>query len=115
MKPIRIGAKSKKETDVNKQIIDAYHKMGIKCWRNNSGGVKRGGRWISLSPPGTPDIIGYWPNGKFLGIENKSNGEPLSGAQGDFAYDAIQSGAKVIIVKSLDEAIEYAVRGEWKL
>lgn len=45
---------------------------GIFSWRNNTGAVEVEGRYIRYGLPGSPDILGILPDGKFLGVECKT-------------------------------------------
>jgi len=55
------------ETEIQKQILDYLTTVGIFAWRNNSG---RRGK-VSYGLPGSCDILGILPDGRFLGIEVK--------------------------------------------
>ena len=64
-------AKSEKEIQ---KIILAYAKSHSKiAWidRANSGKVRVKGGFMQLHESGTPDLIGYSIDGKFIGIEIK--------------------------------------------
>jgi hypothetical protein len=67
-----------KETDCQKEIIAFLEQVGCYVWRNNSGVAKTGGRFVRYGKPGSSDIIGISPNGLFVAVEVKSNGEPLT-------------------------------------
>ena len=69
------------EKEIQRAVLKLLKDMGIEAWRTNSGmqvheateNSKR--RVIRSAPPGTPDIIGWLPGGRFLGIEIKRPGE----------------------------------------
>lgn len=67
-----------KETDCQKQIIAFLEKVGCYVWRNNSGVMRSGGRFVRFGKTGSSDVIGISPNGLFMAVEVKSNGEPLT-------------------------------------
>ena len=94
-----------KESIVQKEIVEFLNKVGINAWRQNSGMIKSGSRFIRVGIKGCPDIIGWWPDGKFLGIEVKSNNEPTTPAQKDFIDQINEAGGYAFIAKSLDDAI----------
>ena len=65
--------KYKSEGEIQKEIL-AYAKKHPKiAWidRANSGKVKVRGGFMQLHEKGTPDLIGYSVDGKFIGIEVK--------------------------------------------
>jgi len=64
---------NKSEKQIQKEIL-AYAKKHPKiAWidRANSGKVKVKGGFMQLHENGTPDLIGYSVDGKFIGIEIK--------------------------------------------
>jgi len=94
------------ETETNKQMVEYLVKCGLFVWRNNTGCMKSGGRFVHFGKAGSGDIIGCLPDGRFLSIENKSNGEPISDAQKKFADEIRTHGGIALFVKSLDDLIE---------
>ena len=91
------------ETEIQKDIMDYLKLKGIKAWRNNSGQARYN---IKLAPNGTPDIIGYLPNGKFLGIEVKKPKKKLSPDQELWHSQAILAGCVIITARSVDDVME---------
>lgn len=67
-----------KEVECQKQIIAFLEKAGCYVWRNNSGVMRSGGRFVRFGKTGSSDVIGISPNGLFMAVEIKSNGEPLT-------------------------------------
>lgn len=61
-----------KEAAVLHDCMRWLKQAGIFAWRNNSGTLWAGGQPVSFGYPGSPDIIGILPDGKFLGVECKS-------------------------------------------
>lgn len=100
-------SKKRPESIVQKEIVDFLAKVGITAWRQNSGLIKSGSRFIRVGKKGCPDIIGWWPDGKFLGIEVKSNGEPLTGEQADFIGWINHSGGRAIVAYELDHVVRF--------
>ena len=90
------------ETEIQKQILDYLKTTGVKAWRANSG---KGRYNVYLSPAGTPDIIGYLPSGKFLGIEVKKPGEKPIEKQVEWMEAAAGSGCIIIVAHCLDDVI----------
>jgi hypothetical protein len=68
-----------------------------------SGMVRMGKNYIKGAPKGTPDICGFLPDGRFLGIEAKSTTGRLRPEQYDFAVNATRAGAVVLVASSWEE------------
>lgn len=64
---------SKSEGEIQKEILTYAKKHPKIAWidRANSGKVKVRGGFMQLHEKGTPDLIGYSIDGKFIGIEIK--------------------------------------------
>lgn len=62
------------ETKVSREIRDCLNKAFpyIRYWRNQCGLAKgfKGGI-VRMGEPGTPDYVGYLPDGRFFGLEVK--------------------------------------------
>lgn len=70
---------SKYENELTQQIIEYIISLGGDAVRTNSGTVKVRGAWMHNGKKGWPDITGYMPDGRFLGIEVKDlNKKPSS-------------------------------------
>ncbi len=67
-----------------KNSILAYLRlMRFFHWKNNTGAVKIGGRFVEFGEPGMPDICMILPkSGRFVGIEVKRPLGPRGGANG---------------------------------
>ena len=78
-------------------------------WRNNSGAMKVGARFIRYGLPGSPDVIGI-VNGQFVGIEVKREDGKQSEHQQEFERLATKYGGHYAVVRSAREAIESVVR-----
>ena len=94
------------ETETNKQMVEYLTRCGCFIWRNNTGCMKSGGRFVRFGKAGSGDIIGMTRHGKFLSVENKSNGEPISEAQKWFADNVQACHGIALFVTSLDDLIE---------
>ena len=64
---------SKSEGEIQKIILAHAKKHPKVAWmdRANSGKVKVRGGFMQLHEKGTPDLIGYSVDGKFIGVEVK--------------------------------------------
>ena len=96
------------ESEIQKQILSWLEFSGIEAWRQNSG---KGKHNMYLAPAGTPDIIGYMPDGRFIGIEVKQPTEQQTDNQVEWMEKAIKAGCVVFVAHSLDEAIREIERG----
>lgn len=103
----RNGRRQNAETVLMRACLDwiALH-PGIvpKAWRNNSGlAVLRRGGAIQLAPIGSPDIVGFLADGRFVGIECKLPGEEPSEEQAEFLGLIQRSGGVALVVRGVDE------------
>ena len=104
------------EADVQRRILVALADMGIEADRTQSG--KRSGGKMNLGKPGRPDVTGYLPNGRYLGIEVKRPGEKIiPGSEQDLWHQrARKAGCAVTCVDNLRDAIAFvqsALREPW--
>lgn len=95
----------KKTNKITAEIISLLKLYGVRAWRNNTGAISRGGRFIKFGLPGSPDIIGYTNKGRFLGIEfkNSETSDILSSEQIDFCSDAINCDCLICVASSVKE------------
>ncbi len=94
------------ESAVLQACLQALQLYGIYAWRNNTGAVKNGNRLIRFGQPGSSDILGICPDGRFLAVECKnSKGGIVSDAQKDFQNQITANGGIAIIVSSADELL----------
>lgn len=80
-----------------------------RYWRNNSGayavGEGRARRYVKFGEKGSPDVIGYLPDGKFFGIEVKRpSGKPTQ-EQADFIAQAVATGALCGVCRSVGDVL----------
>jgi hypothetical protein len=100
------------ETKVSKQIREAIKRLfpQIRFWRNQCGLAKglRGGI-VRLGEPGTPDYVGYLPDGRFFGMEikdpNGKTSKEREALQNSRLQDIRACGGVAIKVSSVEEAI----------
>lgn len=97
--------KGVKEDEVLHGCLEYLRLRGIFCFRNNSGAAKVGKRLIRFGLPGSSDIIGILPDGRFLAVECKrEKGGVLSDLQKSF-LSAIESNNSVAIVANSVEKL----------
>ncbi len=104
----------KRETETTKEMLQVLEKAGFYVWRNNSGVMVIGSRFVRFGKAGSSDIIGWTPYGQFIAIENKTNGEPIKESQQEF-IDALNSrGGFGIIAMSVEDVIDFVESGIWR-
>ncbi len=98
---------SKAETELAKAIRDALTALGLVVWREQCGKVpvKRG--YMHLAPEGTPDLVGYLPGGRLLGLEIKTARGKERPAQTEWLARAKAAGCCVATVRSVEEAVAF--------
>jgi hypothetical protein len=89
------------ENNIQRQILEWLKLNHIEAWRNNTG--RRGG--VSYGKKGLPDIIGYLPDGRFLGIEVKSKNGKISKEQNEFIQRAKESSALCFVANDVVDVI----------
>ena len=93
-----------KENAVLSQCLSYLQIRGIFAWRNNTGALKIGKRFIRFGKPGSSDILGILPNGQFLAVECKrEKGGILSDIQVEFLNRIKANGGIAVVVHSVDE------------
>lgn len=95
------------ESRLQKDIIEFLERRGIFHYRQNSGAVKRGNRYIRFtSLSGLPDVICI-VDGIYLGLEiKKPKGGKVSPVQKETHALIKAAGGECHIVKSVDEVRE---------
>ena len=81
-------------------------------WRNNSGAMKVGARFIRYGLVGSPDVIGI-VNGQFVGLEVKREDGKQSEHQQEFERLARKYGGRYAVVRSVREAIDSVAK--WQM
>lgn len=100
-------AKGLKENAVLEQCLDYLHVKQIFAWRNNTGAVKVGKRFIRFGYVGSSDIIGITKDGRFLAVECKrEKGGVLSEPQKVFLEEINRNGGVAICVHSVLDLIK---------
>ena len=94
------------ETAVVKQCLQVLSYLHIYAWRNNTQGtyLKAKNAYMFHGKRGVADIIGLFPNGRFLAVEvkapNKLNGQ--SESQKEFETEIIKNGGVYLLVDSAE-------------
>lgn len=99
-------------SEVTRPLLDALRALGLWAVRMQSGRVKsKGGGWIHLSPAGTPDIIGCFPDGRMFAVETKRSCRdgcpcPSCTAQRRVRVDLERSKVLYVFARSADGALQ---------
>jgi hypothetical protein len=92
------------ERDVLYAVSGYLFVKGIFHWRNNTGAYKEGSRYIRYGAPGSSDIIGICPDGRFLAVECKRpRGGRLTEKQREFLGRVNAAGGVGIVATSVEE------------
>lgn len=75
-------------------------------WRNNSGTLWANGQPVSFGYPGSPDIVGLLPDGRFLGVECKSKTGRQSSKQKTFEAKVKANSGVYILARSVRDLEE---------
>lgn len=98
--------KGQDESEVLQACLAYLQFKGIYCWRNNTGAVKIGRRFIRYGFKGSADILGICPDGRFLAVECKrEKGGVISEYQKDFLQNITTRGGVAIVCNSLEVLI----------
>jgi len=89
----------------NKPIRDLPAHGGV-VWRQNTGSIKLGGRYVRFGVVGGSDIMGWTPAGKFLAIEAKRPGATLKPEQQAFLDRLRFAGGVGLVVRRLQDLID---------
>lgn len=91
-------------------LLDLGGEPGLLLWEHKTGRYRApySERWIDVGLPGSPDIIGFIAGSagpaRFIGLEVKTGDATLSPQQRAFHAAAIQRGALIFTVHSVEEA-----------
>lgn len=92
------------EKEIQNQILirfGARHDMRI--WRNNTGAIKVGERFVSFGLKGSADILGLLRGGRFLAIEVKAASGRQSPDQKSFQKMIEDFGGLYILARSVED------------
>jgi hypothetical protein len=103
---------------VQKAILDslAWYRAKCQVWRNNTGGMQKGERYIEFGlGTGGADIVGLVCTGRFFAIEVKAEKGKMSPEQIEWNARVRAMGGYVVTVRTVEEAvaaIDAAIRGD---
>lgn len=96
------------ENVVKNEILEYLRLCKIYAWSNNTGAVSvrspRGrDRFIRFGKPGSSDILGIMPDGRFIAIECKAERGRLSVMQRDFLEDIRSRGGVAFVARGVED------------
>jgi hypothetical protein len=104
-----VRAKGARESEVQAGIL-AYlgTRPDVWFWRQNTGGVRAGNRFIRFGLPGAPDVVVIQaPTGRFVGIEVKREvGGSVSGVQREWGNSLTAFGGLYVVARSIEDVAE---------
>jgi hypothetical protein len=96
-----------REQDLVKPALQLLALRGAYVWRNNTGatsGEHQGKRrFIRFGKPGSSDILGVLPGGRFICVELKRKGNKPTALQRSFLEAVRSAGGAALVVSSLAE------------
>lgn len=97
------------EQEIKKQILDFLgYQKDVYFFRLGSGLIKtEQGRYFKTGTAGCPDIVAL-KNGRFIGLEVKTEKGKLSEAQEEAKKKIIKCGGEYHIVRSIED-VKYAI------
>lgn len=95
------------QSEVTGPILTALKQLGMAVWRNQSGRVRVRGGVMRLADAGTPDIVGFLDDGRFLGIEckNLDGKHPHTKEQWAFGMRLVAAGGVYILARNIDDVL----------
>jgi hypothetical protein len=96
-----------REQDTVRACLQLLSLRGVFAWRNNSGafvlGRGRGRRFFRAGLPGSSDVLGVLPGGKFLAVECKAGRNRETLEQAAFLEAVRAAGGVAVTVRDVGE------------
>jgi hypothetical protein len=93
-----------REQVIINQVLQFLAIKGCYAWRNNTGAMKIGHRFVRFGHKGIADIIGIIPKtGQFLAIECKTKTGKTTQFQEDFLKAIRDRGGLALVVRDVSE------------
>lgn len=105
-KPKRPAARKtyRSEAEIQAGIMGYLNTMKIFAWRNNTGGFSpRPGQFLRFGEPGSADILGVLPGGRFFAIECKRVGKRATPLQAEWLAQVNENGGLGFVASSADD------------
>lgn len=92
------------EAEIQRDIVAYLQLMNCIAYRNNSGAIKVGKRFIRFGDPGAPDIVAIMPpRGRYVGFEVKRDKTKLTTEQKYYQTRVRELGGIYERVTSVDD------------
>lgn len=99
-----------KESDLQRQILEYLKIVPGKFWRNYVGSVRYAGKGRGKNPArGSADILGLFPNGRFVAIEVKRPDGKETDLQKSWREEISRNGGLATVVSSVED-VAYFIR-----
>ncbi|MCX5811302.1 MAG: VRR-NUC domain-containing protein [Proteobacteria bacterium] len=102
---MQLKEQKRREQDLQKAILHYLAAMGFAAWRQNNCAASTGSRLVRFGVPGTSDIIGILPAGKFLAVKVKAEKGQLTQRQNIFIGEVMKNNGVAIAVQSVDDVV----------
>lgn len=103
----KCSRKKIRENDIIRACIYYLKLKGYEPLRNNSGMIlfREGNhiRAVRMGIKGSPDIVACSPDGRFIAVECKANGNRLTAAQERYLANLKRKNAIVIVARSVED------------
>jgi hypothetical protein len=100
--------------DLTKLVKELLEFHGHTVWRGNAGYIRKN---VKLAPSGTPDLIGYGPNGRFVAFEVKVGKDAVRESQAEWIQAAREKLVFVRVIRCLEDIeealVEFDKDGGW--
>jgi hypothetical protein len=103
-----MSVRAERETDVVRAVL-TYLRVVRRwpAWRNNSGAVRLGKRFIRFGEVGSADVLAVIPPaGRLLAVEAKAGGNRTTPAQAAWLQLVTDAGGLALVVRSVDDLAE---------
>jgi len=95
------------EGSVVQACLEYLRIYGAFVWRSNTGCLRdKTNRPVYFGKPGSSDVIGLLPGGRFICVECKSKKGKLSEKQKEFLAEVEKLGGLAIVARSVDDVIK---------
>lgn len=102
----RGGARSGPHTALVATVVRLLQLHRIVHWKQNTGAMEVGGRFVRFGEAGLPDILAIAPGGRLCGLEVKTGAGRLTPDQESWRDRFRAAGALYVEVRELADAAE---------
>ena len=100
----------RRERDLQTAILTYLRAQRIPCWKIGSGAFRVGGRYVRMGQRGMSDILGILPGGRFLAVEVKLPGRPVSPEQRAFLELVRAAGGVGLVAYRVEDVAVHIAR-----